>query len=71
MPPRIRLIYKTLLDGRYHVFTSPDLKGLHISSESLAGAQREAITVIDAIAKRRGAPPPVVDFLYEPVGAAA
>ena len=71
VPPRIRLVHKTLLDGRYHVFTSPDLKGLHVSHESLAKAQREVLVVLDRIARRRGAEPPIVEFIFENVSAAA
>lgn len=71
MPPRIRLVHKTLLDGRFHVFTSPDLKGFHVSSESLAEAQREAFVVLDRIARRRDTELPVVDFVFAPLLTAA
>lgn len=60
MPNRIRLVHK-MLDG-FHVFTSPDLKGLHVSAKSEAGAQREVILVVHAIAEELGAEPPVVTF---------
>lgn len=71
MPDRVRLVHKTLLDGRYHVFTSPDVRGLHISMNTLAAAQREAIAVLDQIARDDGSDSPVVDFIFEPVPEAA
>lgn len=46
----------TLLDGRYHVFTSPDVRGLHISMNT---AHREAISVLDEIAREEGSQSPV------------
>ena len=58
---RIRLEHK-MLEGRYHVYTSPDVKGFHVSSDTLAGAQREAIAVLDAIARHQGVGPPAVEF---------
>lgn len=66
MPTRVRLVYKTLNDGRYHVYTSPDVKGLHVAMDTKADAQREVIAVIDAIAKRRGWEKPEVVFPAEP-----
>lgn len=63
MPKRIRLEHSTLADGRFHVFTSPDLKGLHVSGESLAGAQREAIAVVDRIAELDGDETPIITFM--------
>ena len=62
MPPFVRLVHKTLLDGRYHVYTSPDVQGLHASSETMAGAQREAIALLDLLARHDGSDKPVVSF---------
>lgn len=62
MPTRVRLVHKTVLDGRYHVFTSPDVKGLHATSDTMAGAQREAIAILDLLAKEEGVARPVVEF---------
>lgn len=66
MPPFVRLVHKTLLDGRYHVYTSPDVKGLHASSQTMAGAQREAIALLDVFAAQERAERPVVSFVDEP-----
>ena len=63
MPTYVRLVHKTLLGGRYHVYTSPDVQGLHATSESRAGAQREAIALLDLFAQREGAERPVVEFI--------
>jgi hypothetical protein len=63
VPSRVRLVHKTLLDGRFHVFTSPDVVGLHASDETEAGAQRQAIAILDLLATRDGVSPPVVTFL--------
>jgi hypothetical protein len=63
MPTNVRLVHKTLLGGRYHVYTSPDVQGLHATSESMAGAQREAIALLDLLAKHEGAERPVVEFV--------
>lgn len=60
MPSLVRLEHK-VLDG-FHVYTSPDVQGLHASSETMAGAQREAIAVLDLIAAHRGWEKPVVEF---------
>lgn len=57
-----RLVYK-VLGGRFHVYTSPDVKGLHASAETKAGAQREAIAILDLIAPHEGAEHTVVEFL--------
>lgn len=64
MPTRVRLVHKTLLEGRFHVYTSPDVQGLHASSETMAGAQREAIALLDAFARHEGAERPVVEFVH-------
>lgn len=61
LPKRVRLIHK-LLDGRFHVYTSPDLKGLHVAADSHAEAQRKALAVVHAIALELGHPAPVVTF---------
>lgn len=71
MPNRVHLVHKTLLDGRYHVFTSPDVRGFHVSMETLADAQREAIAVLDEIAREEGAERPVVEFVFERLPEAA
>ena len=68
---RIRLVHKTLENGRFHVFTSPDMKGLHISRETLAEAQREAIAVVDAIVSRKGLEKPVIEFVERAAAQAA
>lgn len=68
MPELIRLDHR-VLDGRYHVYTSPDLKGLHVAADTKAEAQRKAITVLHAIAAELGASAPVVEFREEPIAA--
>ncbi|WP_375459096.1 hypothetical protein [uncultured Enterovirga sp.] len=65
MLPLVRLIHKTLLDGRYHVFTSPDVQGLHVAMETLAAAKREAISVLDKMAELEGVPKPDFTFVDE------
>ena len=70
MVRHVRLVHKTLAD-RFHVYTSPDVKGLHASSETKAGAQREAIAVLDLIATHQGGERPVVEFVDEPALRAA
>lgn len=70
MPTIVRLVHKTLLDGRYHVYTSPDVQGLHVSMGTKAEAQREVIAVVDAIAKRRGWAMPEILFADEALEAA-
>lgn len=62
MLTRVRLVYHTLGDGRFHVYTSPDMKGVHVAADSKADAQRRAISVVDAISERRGRDKPVVSF---------
>lgn len=71
MPVSVRLVHTTLLDGRFHVYTSPDVQGLHASSETKAGAQRQAIAILDLFAKHQGAERPVVDFVEAPLLQAA
>ena len=61
MPRHVRLVHK-ILDGRFHVYTSPDVKGLHASSETQAEAQRVALKVLDFIVERRGWTLPTVAF---------
>ena len=68
MPTVVRLVHKTLLAGRYHVYTSPDVKGLHVSMETKPEAQRE---VLDAIAKLHGWAKPDVTFEDEAARKAA
>jgi hypothetical protein len=60
VPTHVRLVHK-VLDG-YHVFTSPDLKGLHVSAPTEAAAQLEAVKVLHVIAQELGAEPPVATF---------
>ena len=62
MPPFVRLVHKTLLDGRYHVYTSPDVQGFHVAMETIAEAKRAAITLLDRIAEIDGAAKP--DFAF-------
>ena len=62
MPSFVRLVHSTILDGRYHVYTSPDVQGFNVSSETIAAAKREAIAVLDKLAEIEGAPKP--DFLF-------
>ena len=64
-PRHVRLVHKTLLDERFHVYTSPDVQGLHASAETKAGAQRAAIAVADFFADRDGQERPVVIFVEE------
>lgn len=66
MPPVVRLVHKTLLDGRFHVFTSPDVKGFHVAMETLGAAKREAIAVLDKLAELDGAAKPDFVFVDEP-----
>lgn len=65
MPNFVRLYHKTLLDGRYHVYTSPDVQGFHAVSETIGGAKREAIAVLDKIAELEGAEKPDFAFMEE------
>lgn len=65
MPPVVRLVHKTLLDGRYHVFTSPDVKGFHVAMETMASAKREAIAVLDKMAELEGVAKPDFTFVDE------
>lgn len=60
MLERVHLVHK-LLD-RYHVFTSPEIRGLHVTADTEADAQRAAIEVVHAIAEEVGMPAPVVEF---------
>jgi hypothetical protein len=53
------------------VFTSPDMKGLHVSRETLPEAQREAIAVVDAIVARKALAKPVIEFIEKAVPKAA
>lgn len=62
MPTVVRLVHKTLLDGRYHVYTSPDVQGFHVAMETIADAKREAIAVLDKLAELDGVPKP--DFVF-------
>ena len=70
MSQLVRLVHKTLLDGRFHVYTSPDVQGLHASSETMADAQRAAIAILDLFAERDGTERPVIAFM-EPAQAQA
>ena len=65
VPPFVRLVHKTLLDGRYHVYTSPDVKGFHVAMETIAEAKREAIAVLDMLAKLDGVEKPDFAFVDE------
>lgn len=71
MPTHVRLVHHTLLDGRFHVYTSPDIKGLHVTADTMPDAQREAISVVDVIAEMNGWDKPVVSFSEEVVLQAA
>lgn len=64
-PRHVRLVHKTLLDERFHVYTSPDVQGLHASAETKAGAQRAAIAIADLFAERDGQERPVVTFIED------
>lgn len=46
---RIRLEHKTLLNGRYHVITSPDMKGLHVSGPTQEEAERRALSILETL----------------------
>ena len=61
MPDHVRLVHK-VLEGRYHVYTSPDVKGLHVTADTQAEAQRSAISMLHLIAKELGIPAPVAEF---------
>lgn len=61
MPHRVRLVH-SVLDGRFHVYTSPDLQGLYITAETQAEAQREAVAMLDVIAEHQGWQKPVIVF---------
>ncbi|MBB3999092.1 DNA-binding cell septation regulator SpoVG [Aureimonas pseudogalii] len=45
----VRFTHKTILDGRYHVITSPDVKGLFIAAPSRTVACSEADAVLRII----------------------
>ena len=63
MSKRIRLEHRVEMGGRFHAYTSPDLKGFYVTSETLADAQREAIKVLDLIAAKRGQAKPEIVFV--------
>ena len=63
MPPFVRLVHKTLLDGRYHVYTSPDVQGFHVAMDTIADAKREAIAVLDKLAELDGVEKPDFTFI--------
>lgn len=65
MPTHVRLVHKTLLDGRYHVYTSPDVQGFNATGETLAEAQRAAVEILDYLAEREGASRPSYEFAEE------
>lgn len=60
MPTHVRLVHKTL--GTEHVYTSPDIQGFHVSADTKADAQREAMIVLHAIADDFGEVRPTVEF---------
>lgn len=49
---RIRFEHR-LLDGRFHVITSPDLKGFHVTGDSQEEAEREALAVLALIRQQK------------------
>lgn len=53
---RIRLDHKTTLDGRYHVITSPDVKGLYVTGADRAEALRELDQVLALVRNDSGEP---------------
>ena len=57
----VQLVHKRL--GHQHVYTSPELRGLHVAADSHADAQRKVIAVVHAIAAELGEDPPVVHFV--------
>lgn len=61
MPLRVRLVH-SVLDDRFHIYTSPDLEGLHITADTQADAQREAVAMLDVIAEHQGWQKPVIVF---------
>lgn len=61
VPGRVRLVHR--LVGDQHVFTSPDVKGLHVSADTEAEAQRAVVAMIDAIADEFGQPHPAFSFI--------
>ena len=63
MSNRIRLQHRIEMGGRFHAYTSPDLKGFYVTSETIADAQREAIKVLDLIAEKRGQEKPEILFV--------
>ena len=66
MNEHIRLEHRVEMGGRYHAYTSPDLKGFYVTGETNASAQREAIKVLDLIASERGAETPEIEFVKPP-----
>ena len=62
MPTHVRLVHK-LLEGRHHVYTSPDLKGLHVTAETDREARDAAVQVVKAIAEEFGEPVPSHEFV--------
>ena len=49
----IRFNHKVLGDRRFHVITSPDLPGLHVTADSREQAEREAVDVVAMIMRKR------------------
>ena len=68
MPRHVRLEHR-LLGGRYHVFTSPDLRGLHVTADTLEEARSAVVEVLHAIAAERGEPAPSHEFVASAVAA--
>ena len=69
MPTHVRLFHRLI--GVEHVYTSPDLKGLHVSADTQADAQREAVIVLHRIADHQGKVRPTVEFTEAQLSVAA
>lgn len=61
MSERISLVHRTI-DG-FHTFTSPQLKGLFATGETLEEAQIEAVALTQKLLELRGTKPEMLSAL--------
>jgi len=50
---QFRFEHKTLSGGRYHVMTSPDIKGFHVTGETEDEAMREAWALLNLLSEKK------------------
>ena len=62
MPTRVRLVHRFLAD-RYHVYTSPDVRGFHVAMDTKAAAKWAAVELLGKLAELDGTTKP--DFTFE------